>query len=361
MSKTASKMGREFENFVYENIRQIIPKYIVRREQDVKDDYGKDISAVDIEIFKDIKVKDIGKEKNTHIFIQCKWKDSSEQSSSVNHFIHCCNQIINMKKLKDDECHCFYVTKCPITKVSQEALDKLKNGKNIYDENMDFCIKDIIKNISNCLNIKLPKQISVEIPIDDGNLNYEELKKIQLVMMAMKEFNINKSTANKFKHSELVKMLKDKKQTETNDSCDDTIQNTNFMTVEYDEPNNRCPGEMKSKLLKPGSDLYNFITKIKNYLRTNGYPHQDRMGLHSEVLNDNSESLETFLKRVDDLEGRKIDVKNFENYDVVGRAVVLLLGDLEEYNKDAKITIAYFGDVDKAEQAIKIVEKYINS
>jgi hypothetical protein len=38
---------------------------------------------------------------------------------------------------------------------------------------------------------------------------------------------------------------------------------------------------------------------------------------------------------------RCIDVKNPDNYDIVGRAVALMLGDLEGYNKDPKITIAF--------------------
>ena len=83
----------------------------------------------------------------------------------------------------------------------------------------------------------------------------------------------------------------------------------NIMKVEYNKPTQRCSGEVKSKLLKVDSNLYNFITKLKNILRDNKFLHQDRMDLHSEVLNNNKETVETFIHRVNILEGREIDVK----------------------------------------------------
>jgi hypothetical protein len=359
MISNASDIGISFENTIFENLQKSFPKFIIRREKDIVDDYGKDISAIDFEIYKQIKMKDITKEKNIHIFIQVKWKEKSESSKNVNHFIQCCNEIIKMKKLKDEDCHPIYVTKVPVSKVSMEALKRLKNCENIFDENMDQNIKTLTKKISEILNVKLPKENKIEIPTITNDTNYEELKKIILVGLVMKEFNINKTTASKFKHSELVKMLKEKKCLTSNNL--DNKLNSKYLTVEYDEPKIRNIGEVKSKLLKPGSELYNFISKMKSFLRSIGITHQDRMGLHTEVLNDNSESLETFLSRVDNLEGREIDVYNFDNYDVVGRAVVLLLGDLDGYDKDAKITIAFLGETEKADNALVKIGEYIQS
>lgn len=126
------------------------------------------------------------------------------------------------------------------------------------------------------------------------------------------------------------------------------------MKIEYDDPLHRCPGEVKSKLLKPGSDLYNYITKLKNILLQNGFVHQDRMGLHTEVLNDDNETIETFLSRVKMLEGREINVKNADNYKVIGRVVALMIGGLEGYNKDAHITIAFFNN-NKETGALKCI------
>ena len=77
------------------------------------------------------------------------------------------------------------------------------------------------------------------------------------------------------------------------------------------------------------------------------------MGLHSEVLNDKKETEEMFVHRVSLLEGRKINVNNNNNYNIMGKAVVLMLGDLDGY-KDAHITIAYFPDKNPKD-ALKII------
>lgn len=136
------------------------------------------------------------------------------------------------------------------------------------------------------------------------------------------------------------------------------MKTDSIMKVEYNDYKQRNKGEKKSKLLKPDSKLYNYIIKLKEILCQNGFVHQDRMGLHSEVLNDGKETLETFLERVKMLEGREIDVKNPKNYSVIGRAIVLLLGDLDGYNKDAHITIAFFND-DKTLEAYKYIIYHI--
>lgn len=127
-----------------------------------------------------------------------------------------------------------------------------------------------------------------------------------------------------------------------------------YMKVEYNNSKQRCLGEIKSKLLLPYSDLYNYIIELKTFLRNNGFLSIDRMDLHTEVLNDNNETLETFLERVKMLEGLEIDVKNKNNYKVVGRAVALILGDLQGYNKKAKITIAFFNNND-AHKALELL------
>ena len=126
------------------------------------------------------------------------------------------------------------------------------------------------------------------------------------------------------------------------------------MKVEFNNPDKRDRGEVKSKLLKPDSELYNYIMKIKDQLKLNGFNHQDRMALHSEVLNNDKETLDTFLYRVKSIEGREIDHKNPSNYKVVGRAVALVLGKLEGYQYQSKITIAFFDD-NKANDALNCI------
>ncbi len=132
------------------------------------------------------------------------------------------------------------------------------------------------------------------------------------------------------------------------------MNSKNILTVEYNAPTKRLPNENKSKLLKSGSELYNHITKLKTILKENGFNHQDRIDLHTEVLNDNNETEQIFLHRVSLLEKRKIDVKNKNNYKVIGRAIALMLGNLNGYKKDAHITIAFFPDKNPTD-ALKIV------
>jgi hypothetical protein len=375
MEEDKSKLGIKFENYIFENLQNNFPKLIIRKEKEIISDYGKDITAIDIEIFREIKTKDLGKIKNIHVFIQCKWKDKTETIKNINHFIQCCNEITKMKKINEEDINCFYVSKVPISTSGQEAIKKLKNGENIYDNNMESCLNFLLKKISEIFNIKISKKLNLiaipniaeikttEIIKSPDLINYEELKKNDLILLAVKDFKITKTVARSLKHNELVRMLKNKEPITPINISNKTKEkiNSKILHVEFDEPNLRCPGELKSKLLKPGSELYGFITKLKNYLRSCGFPHQDRMGLHSEVLNDDSESLDVFLNRVKFLEGKKIDVMNFENYDVIGRAVALLLGNLEGYNKDSKITIAFLNDVEIAEKALHVIKNYISN
>ena len=241
---------------------------------------------------------------------------------------------------------------------------------------MDTCVNMVVKKIAEIYDVKIKKINKSKNNISSENQNFEDMKKADLISIVMDLYGYTKTKATRMRHAELVQICTNKNiiikstkdielcDTNTNNELDDTNTNNepttdiekirNIMKVEYDDPLQRNVGECKSKLLKPGSELYNYITKLKNVLRQNGFLHLDRMGLHSEVLNDNNESLETFLSRVQILENREIDVKNADNYDVVGRAVALMLGDLDGYNKDAKITIAYF-DGDKATDALKCI------
>jgi hypothetical protein len=127
------------------------------------------------------------------------------------------------------------------------------------------------------------------------------------------------------------------------------------MKVEFNNPDKRNKGEIKSKLLKSDSELYIHLTKLKEQLKLNGFDHQDRMDLHSEVLNNDKESLEIFLARVKSIEGQEINHMNPANYKVVGRAVVLILGKLEGYKYQSKITIAFFDDTIKTSGALKYI------
>lgn len=124
-----------------------------------------------------------------------------------------------------------------------------------------------------------------------------------------------------------------------------------LMKLEFDDPSNRCFGEKKSKLLLVGSDLFNYLSKLKNTLRHNGFVHQDRMGLHVEILNDDTEGVDEFIKRVKSLEGKIINVSDPNNYSIEGQAIVLMLGKLEGYHKNAKINIMFVDDNENIDNA----------
>jgi len=54
------------------------------------------------------------------------------------------------------------------------------------------------------------------------------------------------------------------------------------------------------------------------------------------------------------LEGREYDIKDSQNYDIIGRAIVFVLGDIDGYNKDLKITFAFL-DNDKIQDAYRYI------
>jgi hypothetical protein len=346
--------GILFEQMLYDSIKQYFPDFIIRREKEVKDEYGNDISAIDIEIYKNLKLKDLKKERNIHIFIQAKWKDSAESIKNINHFIKCCDEIKNMKKLDENDIYCIYATKVDISSTSKDALSKLNQGENIVCDDMERCVYTVSKRIADIFEKKIPKFINKQehIKLLQSD-NYEEMKKADLIKLVIELYEYKISHAKKLKHAELVKILVNKNiNSEIKDDNIKINDKHKIIKVEYNEPNIRCIGENKSKLLKPNSELYNHIIKIKDILKQNRFNHQDRMDLHTEVLNDNTETYDDFIKRVNILEGREIDIKNPDNYDIIGRAIVLLLGELEGYNKDAKITIAFI-DNDKIQDAMK--------
>ena len=132
------------------------------------------------------------------------------------------------------------------------------------------------------------------------------------------------------------------------------------MTIElllFNEPTKRLQEEHKSKLLKEGTNLYNHLMNLKKMLTENNFYHTDRIGLHSQVLNDTypREPVETFIERVKQLEGRPIEVSDKKNYSIIGGAVVLLIGQLPSYKKIPHVTIAYFKDPQMTQKALEFI------
>ena len=215
----------------------------------------------------------------------------------------------------------------------------------------------------------MPKDQNPASVKSDDKIDYKELKKATLIELVVKRYNVKKSNLSRLNHADLVDIIVSKNggnpKDETSSEVVEETQDINeenivkldekIMTLEYEEPEIRNENEMKSKLLKIGSELHTYLTKIQNLLDKKGLKHTGHnVGLHTEVLNDRKESLETYLSRVAALEGRRYNIKDKTNYDVVGRAVVFLLGELEGYEKDAKVTISFLPD-DNREKALKII------
>ena len=88
MASTASQDGFRFENLLYDDLtKHFTDGFIIRREKDVKAEYGSDITAIDFEIFNIVKTKDISKIASKHVFIQLKWKNKDSPISDINHYV----------------------------------------------------------------------------------------------------------------------------------------------------------------------------------------------------------------------------------------------------------------------------------
>jgi hypothetical protein len=138
------------------------------------------------------------------------------------------------------------------------------------------------------------------------------------------------------------------------------INSRKILRIEYNYPHRRSRGERKSKLLKPDSELYRFLTELKSHLKSHGFDHVDRMPLHSEVLNNDRETVDDFISRVAKFEGKEIDVYNISNYGIIGGAVAIIYGRIPEYRFPIKTTIAYFGpDAIKLNESLKEIANFI--
>jgi hypothetical protein len=218
-----------------------------------------------------------------------------------------------------------------------------KNEKLIFDDISERKIKEIIKNntdVKNDINTDVKNNINTDVKND---INTDVKNDINTDVKNDINTDVKNDDSEINKLNDEIKELKEqlyKKDAFMRHAKFDVDENN--LKLELDEPNNRCLGENKSKLLLPGSELFNYITKIKKILRHNGFNHHDRMGLHTEVLNDNSENINDFLKRIKILEGKLINIYDPNNYIIQGGAIALKIGTIEGYKKIAKITIAFF-------------------
>lgn len=155
VSQLARNEGFNFERKLFIALTRCLNNFTIHQEKHIINEYGKDTSGIDIEIFKPLtNEQKINKEENKHIFIQLKWKEKAESVKEINHFIHGCNQVIKHKKLDDNSILHIYGTKVSISKPSLYALNKLKFGENITFNHMDTCILAITNKCLEFFNKK---------------------------------------------------------------------------------------------------------------------------------------------------------------------------------------------------------------
>ena len=103
LSQLSSKEGFNFEEKLFTTLTKYLNGYTIRKEKDIKKEYGEDTCGIDIEIFKPLTTKQFfNKEEYKHVFIQLKWKDKAESIKEINHFIQGCNQVIKQKTLNSN-------------------------------------------------------------------------------------------------------------------------------------------------------------------------------------------------------------------------------------------------------------------
>lgn len=141
------------------------------------------------------------------------------------------------------------------------------------------------------------------------------------------------------------------------------------LKVKYLVPKKQCVGEGRSKLLDHNSRLFKFIIFVKYVLLVNGFKHIDRMGLHTEVLNDRyTGDKSNFTKRIFQLENKQIIINDPKYYKTTEDGAIILKLDDTVFGystdvgyKNPHITIAFFGVFIKDTATGKFVIDYKKS
>ena len=120
----------------------------------------------------------------------------------------------------------------------------------------------------------------------------------------------------------------------------------NYFNIEFEESKSRLEGETYFKCLSPESELFFFITDCIYKLKHAGIrfttPDAPSVNVLQKNERNKSNELEMFLKRVDYLQGKSINVYDPKNYKMIGNKIlVLCLPSKEEIGlKDPYIQLA---------------------
>jgi len=135
----------------------------------------------------------------------------------------------------------------------------------------------------------------------------------------------------------------------------------NYFNIEFEESKSRLEGETYFKCLSPESELFFFITDCIYKLKHAGIRFTTPDTPSINVLQKNERGklneLEMFLKRVDYLQGKTINVYDPKNYKMIGNKIlVMCLPSKEEIGlKDPYIQLAKVDFLSNKERFLKII------
>jgi hypothetical protein len=135
----------------------------------------------------------------------------------------------------------------------------------------------------------------------------------------------------------------------------------NYYNIEFEQPTTRIEGETYFKCLSPDSEFFLFLTDCNYKLKHAGIRFTTSDAPCVNILQRNergkSNELELFLKRVDYLQGKIINVYDPNNYKMIGNKIlVLCLPSKEEIGlKDPYIQIAKVDFLSNKERFLKIL------
>jgi hypothetical protein len=128
---TKRELGIEFETQIHNLLKTTCQT--VLREKDVINKYGKISSAIDHLLYENTPSSDI-------IVIQDKWRESSQQLSEINHFIHSVQHIERFEKKYVKAA--IYLSRKKISSGAKLSIDTENQIKhryyNIYDDDMNI-------------------------------------------------------------------------------------------------------------------------------------------------------------------------------------------------------------------------------
>jgi len=123
------------------------------------------------------------------------------------------------------------------------------------------------------------------------------------------------------------------------------IKESKKLILEFKSPACRVKGENKSKLLLEGSEMYDFLYKLRLKLKED-FPFTRERALHVELSKGRIEE-EEMAKRVGELEGQSIQIGEMECWNYASKAFMLRLPPVQDFHDrwgGTHCTVAFFTD-----------------